>query len=66
MFRSMPKITGNVIAAIRYDFDAPINQTEQEDAEDLELSEELERSIEQKDDSIQPYQEPIETINLGT
>ena len=62
----MPKITDNVTAAIRYNFDAPINQAEEEDDEDLEISEELAREIEQKADNIQPYQESIETINLGT
>ena len=62
----MPKITGNVTAATQCDFDAPINQAEEEDDEGLELSEELERWIKQKADSIQPYQESIETINLGT
>ena len=62
----MPKITDNVTATTRYDFDAPINQAEEEDDEDLELSEELARSIEQKADNIQPYQESIETINPGT
>ena len=39
MGRSMPKITDNIIAAIRYDFDAPVNQAEEEDDEDLELYE---------------------------
>ena len=62
----MPKITDNVTAAIRYNFDAPINQVEEEDDKDLELSEKLAREINQKYDNIQPYQESIETINLGT
>ena len=34
----MLKITDNVTVAIRYDFDAPINQAEEEDNKDLELS----------------------------
>ena len=42
----MPKITDNFTAPIRYDFDAPVNQDEEEDDEDLELSKEMERSIE--------------------
>ena len=62
----MPKITDNVTAAIRYNFDAPINQAEEICDEDLELSKELVRKIERKADSIQLYQESIETINLGT
>ena len=44
----MPKITDDVTATIRYDFDTPVNQAEEEDVEDLELSEELARSIEQR------------------
>ena len=66
MCRPMPKITDNVTATTWYDFDAPINQAGEEDDEDLELSEEMEREIERKANSIQPYQEAIETINLGT
>ena len=62
----MPKITDNATATTRYDFDVPIHQAEEEDDEDLELSEEMEREIERKANNIQPYQEPIETINLGT
>ena len=62
----MSKITDNVTAAIRYNFDAPINKAEEECDEDLELFDELEMEIEGKADNIQPYQEAIETINLGT
>ena len=62
----MPKITDNATAMTQYDFDVPIHQAEEEDDEDLELSEEMAREIERKANSIQPYQEPIETINLGT
>ena len=51
MCRSMPKITDNVTATTRYDFDAPINQAEEKDDKDLELSEEMEREIEQKADN---------------
>ena len=62
----MSKINDKVTAAIWYNFYAPINQAEEEDDEDIELSEELARKIEQKADNIHPYQESIETINLGT
>ena len=62
----MPKITDNVTTAFRYNFDAPTNKAEEEDDEDLELSEEVAREIDQKANKIQPYQESIETINLGT
>ena len=43
-----------------------MNQVEEEGDEDLELSEEMAREIERKGENIQPYQEAIETINLGT
>ena len=62
----MSKTTDNVTAVTRYNFDAPINQAEEEGDEDLEISEEMEREIKKKADNIQPYQEAIETINLGT
>ena len=55
----MPKSTDNATAAIRYNFDAPINQAKEEDDKDLELSEKMAREIEQKADNIQPYQEAI-------
>ena len=62
----MPKTTDNVIATIRYNFDAPINQAKEEDDKDLELSKEMTKEIERKADSIRPYQDAVETINLGT
>ena len=62
----MPEITDNTTAMTRYDFDVPINQAKEEDDRDLELSEEMASEIERKANSIKPYQEPIETINLGT
>ena len=62
----MPKTIDNINVAIRYKFDAPINQDEEECDENIELSKELSREIERKADNIQPYQEYIETINLGT
>ena len=62
----MPKIIDNITATTWYDFDVPINQAEEEDDEDLELSEEMEREIERKANNIQPYQEAIETNDLGT
>ena len=63
MCRSTSKPTDNVTVTIRYIFDAPINQDEEED---LELSEVLARLLEQKVDIIQPYYKSIETINIGT
>ena len=62
----MPKTTDNATTAIRYNFDAPINQAKEEDDKDLELSEKMAREIEQKADNVQPYQEDIKAVNLGT
>ena len=62
----MPKTTDNAIAAIRYNFDAPINQAKEEDDKDLELSEKMVREIKRKANNTQPYQEAIKTINLST
>ena len=66
MCRSMPKTTDNVTVVTKYNFEAPINQAEEEDDEDLEVSEEITREIEWKADNIQPYQEAIKTINMST
>ena len=48
MCRSMPKITDNTTATTRYDFDVPIHQAEEEDDEDLKLSEKMVREIREK------------------
>ena len=52
----MPKTTDSPTVTTRYNFDAPINQAEEESDEDLELPEEMERDIEQKADNLQLYQ----------
>ena len=48
----MPKTTDNVTAAIRYNFDAPINQAKEEDDKDLELSKKMTREIKRKANNI--------------
>ena len=48
------------------DFENPINQAEDEGEEDFEVPGELARLIQQDDRAIQPQEEPVETINLGT
>ena len=62
----MPKTTDNATIAIRYNFDAPINQAKEEDDKDLELSEKMAREIKRTANSMQPYLEAIKTINLNT
>ena len=66
MCKSISKLSDNDTATIWYNFDAPINQAEEEDGKDLELPKELARVLEKKADNVQSYQESIETINLGT
>ncbi|MCI37436.1 hypothetical protein A2U01_0058660, partial [Trifolium medium] len=44
----------------------PINQAEEGDENDCELPEGICRLLEQEEKEIQPHQEPIEVINLGT
>ncbi|PNX66397.1 gag/pol polyprotein, partial [Trifolium pratense] len=51
---------------IPVDFEFPINQAEEGDEDDSELPEGLARLLEQEEKEIQPHQEPIEVINLGT
>ena len=50
----------------RFDFENPIFQAEEEGDEDCELPEELTRLLKQEERVIQPHQEPVEVINLGT
>jgi len=51
---------------VQYDFDCPIYQAEDEVGEDCELPEELARLLRQEEKAIQPHQEDVEVINLGT
>jgi len=50
----------------RFDFENPIFQAEEEGDEDCELPEELARLLKQEERVIQPHQESVEVINLGT
>src|SRR3954464_2134365 len=56
----------NDYAIARHDFENPIYQTEDESEEDCEVPRELARLLEQKEKAIQPHEEPIEVINLGS
>jgi hypothetical protein len=51
---------------VQHDFDCPIYQAEDEVGEDCELPEELARLLRQEEKVIQPHQEDVEVINLGT
>ncbi|KAI5418722.1 hypothetical protein KIW84_043087 [Lathyrus oleraceus] len=58
--------TMNSPVMAQYDFDNPIYQAEEESEEDCELPAELARLLKQEERVIQPHQEELETINLGT
>ncbi|WJX29971.1 hypothetical protein P8452_18558 [Trifolium repens] len=66
IFKSTSKPIETNTAIIPIDFELPINQAEEGDEDDYELREGLARLLEQEQKEIQPYQEPIEVINLGT
>ena len=54
-------------SAMRYhDFENPIYQAGDEGEEDCEVPGELARLLQQEERTIEPYKEPVETVNLGT
>ncbi|XP_058722923.1 uncharacterized protein LOC131594738 [Vicia villosa] len=58
---------GNSSAIAYYDFDNPIYQAEEEAYEDCDLPDELARLLKQEEKkAIQPHQEEIEMVNVGT
>src|SRR3954469_16372361 len=59
-----PVDNDSVIA--NHDFENPIYQTEDESEEDCEVPRELARLLEQEEKTIQPHEESIEVINLGS
>src|SRR3954462_5075051 len=56
----------NNSAIASHDFENPIYQTEDESEEDCEVPRELAKLLEQEEKAIQPHEEPIEVINLGS
>ena len=56
----------NSSATSSYDFENPINQAEDEGEDDCEVPGELARLLQQEERAIQPHEEPVETVNLGT
>ena len=63
---SIQDLIANDSTISSYDFEHPINQVEDEGEEDCEISGELARLLMQEEKAIQPYEEPVEVINLGT
>ncbi|KAI5403445.1 hypothetical protein KIW84_050858 [Lathyrus oleraceus] len=63
---SSPDLIDNNPVTPLYDFDNPIYLAEEEDEEDCELPGELARLLKQEEKVIQPHEEQIEVVNLGT
>lgn len=51
---------------IPYDFDFSINQAKEDGEEDCELPKELVRLLKQKEKMIQPHQQLVDVINMGS
>ena len=68
MYRSQSTLdlTGNDSATSSYDFENPIKLAEDEGEDDCEVPGELTRLLLQEERAIQPHEEPVETVNLGT
>ena len=64
--QSILDLTGNDTATASYDFENPINLAEDEGEDDCEVPGEFARLLLQEERAIQPHEEPVETINLGT
>ena len=64
--RFTPNLVDNDSAIAKYDFDNPIYQAEDEIEEDCEVPWELDRLLQQEEQVIQPHEEPVEVLNLGT
>ena len=61
-----PDLIDNNLVTPSYDFDNPIYHAEEEGEEDCELPEELARWLKQEEKVIQPHEEQVELVNLGT
>ncbi|KAI5436386.1 hypothetical protein KIW84_022749 [Lathyrus oleraceus] len=57
---------GNDSATVHYDFENPIYHAEDGSEEDCEVPGELARLVLQEEKTIQPHEESIEIVNLGT
>lgn len=56
----------NLATTSSYNFEHPINLADEDSEDELDLSPELTRLVEKEAKVIQPHQEPVEVINLGT
>ena len=65
-FQSTLDLTGNDSATASYDFESLINLAEDEGEDDCKVPGELARLLLQEERAIQPHEEPVESVNLGT
>ena len=63
---STPDLVDNNSAIAIYDYENPIYQAEYEGEEDCEVPGELAKLPQQEETAIQPHEELLDTINLGT
>ena len=63
---STPDLIDNSSAIFNYNFENPINQAADEGEEDYEVPGELARLLQQEEREVQPPEESVETVNLGT
>ena len=61
----MDPIDNNYAISI-YEFENSIYQAEEEVEEDCEIPGELSRLLMQEEKAIQPHEEPVEVVNLGS
>ena len=59
-------LVDNNSAIAIYDFENPIYQSKDEGEEDCEVPGELSRLLQQEEREIQPHEELVKTVNLGT
>ena len=64
-YLSTPEPMGNNTAIAFGDSEDPIYQAKYEGEEDCEVPGELARLLQQEERTIQPHEEPVDTINLG-
>ena len=63
---STPDLIANNFIIANYDFECPINQAKEEGKEDYDIRGEIARLLLQEGKAIQPREESVEVINLGT
>lgn len=65
LFRDNDHLIDIIEDKLKCNFDFPINEMES-DAEEIEIPTEIEKMLDQEEMTMEPQQEPIERVNLGT